>query len=732
MTYNCHAGVVLGTETQKLNELVRSPKTSVEVCGHLHKRLIASHSGHGRCIKLSNSLEFESQTIPCQSIIPGTEYAFCQAGTSADFSPEGSFLMGAPGSKNWRGTFFKRFISKVITNEEDVFNISIETDHFAPFTKPDGSNITNMYSYLGMSVRSGYVGSDPSKIMHISGAPRSKEVGQVDIYNSDEQMIHQHTIHGEQFGSYFGHEIVIMDINSDGKDDMIVGAPFYRKQGICGAIYVYMNEKGITNKVTPQKITSRKMMDTECEKLNCLDARFGFSMASAGDLDGDGFNDLVVGAPYEGQGAIYIFHGRRSDLSPEPAQRIYAGDLKTPFKALAFGSSLAGSGFDVDGNGYPDILVGSYASDTAFLFFSRPVANVKFRFENLPKFVDPMKKEENCKGNACFTMRVCFILSPAKNPSNTMSKLLLSYSVETDTEPRVRSQFYIEKRLNINFSGQDNIRDYLRPLTYQLTFQAFEKSGPTIDYQPGGTIPNYNDYPVIVGVKASHILLVHFRKNCGDDEVCSSNLKLQASLNLTRSADSSNYVLRVGQDRELEVKLAVENKLEDAHQANLYITVPANFGFIGTSGKDTVCSKLEEQNVVECSVGNPLPPNERVEFGVRLDPRMALPSKEVIDLKVMVNTTSNEMDSKDNEVTLKLEVIVETDLGIRGFKKEQNKGKKLDENNKSTSFRICVEKNDLNKIRDPNIWPSGVILRDWIFNQQTVRAGQRVTSKYQQ
>lgn len=50
------------------------------------------------------------------------------------------------------------------------------------------------------------------------------------------------------------------------------------------------------------------------------ETRFGHSMTSLGDLNLDGFNDLAVGAPYEGRGAIYIYLGSQDGLIREPAQ----------------------------------------------------------------------------------------------------------------------------------------------------------------------------------------------------------------------------------------------------------------------------------------------------------------------------------------------------------------------------------------------------------------------------
>ena len=48
-------------------------------------------------------------------------------------------------------------------------------------------------------------------------------------------------------------------------------------------------------------------------------------MASAGDLNGDGFNDVVIGAPMTeyGKGAVYVYHGSANGIQSEPRQVIY-------------------------------------------------------------------------------------------------------------------------------------------------------------------------------------------------------------------------------------------------------------------------------------------------------------------------------------------------------------------------------------------------------------------------
>lgn len=93
-------------------------------------------------------------------------------------------------------------------------------------------------------------------------------------------------------------------------------------------------------------------------------------MTSLGDINLDGFGDFAVGAPYDGpngRGAVYVYHGSKRGPLVKPSQIIYPEDLPETGFLSTFGFSLSG-GIDLDGNLYPDLVVGAYEANKALVF----------------------------------------------------------------------------------------------------------------------------------------------------------------------------------------------------------------------------------------------------------------------------------------------------------------------------------------------------------------------------
>jgi hypothetical protein len=52
----------------------------------------------------------------------------------------------------------------------------------------------------------------------------------------------------------------------------------------------------------------------------CVICRFGFAITNLGDLNKDEYDDIAIGAPYEGNGVIYVYKGSALGIVTEPSQ----------------------------------------------------------------------------------------------------------------------------------------------------------------------------------------------------------------------------------------------------------------------------------------------------------------------------------------------------------------------------------------------------------------------------
>ncbi len=146
--------------------------------------------------------------------------------------------------------------------------------------------------------------------------------------------------------NYFGSLAGGVDFDGDGYGDLAVGSNNHDLYGTnAGLVYVYYG--GSTGLVasSEQQIAASDSADS---------LRFGIELGGVGDVDGDGFDDLAV-AGSGGAGAVYIYYGSASGLVAGSEQKITASDGSTNDRFIAISSSR----FDLDGDGYDDLVVGA-------------------------------------------------------------------------------------------------------------------------------------------------------------------------------------------------------------------------------------------------------------------------------------------------------------------------------------------------------------------------------------
>lgn len=151
------------------------------------------------------------------------------------------------------------------------------------------------------------------------------------------------------------------------------------------------------------------------------DGHFGTSLGKIGDLNGDGFNDLAVSAPMEGEGAVYIFLGSEKGISTKPIQKISLQDSihsKFTGEKSLFGFSISG-GADIDSNRYNDIAISAPNSEKVFIYKTYPVISIESQI-NSP--INPLPFD-----NGTIDVRLCSKYVNNRNFSKEVCKLIFIF-----------------------------------------------------------------------------------------------------------------------------------------------------------------------------------------------------------------------------------------------------------------------------------------------------------------
>ena len=153
------------------------------------------------------------------------------------------------------------------------------------------------------------------------------------------------TLTGKAANHYFGCSVATAgDVDGDGYDDVIVGAQRDAADGTnAGRAYVFYGG-GSPDSIADRTLTGETPGDY-----------FGYSVGTAGDVNGDGYADVFVGAPYndaggEDAGRVYVFYGGPADSTADVT-------LSGAEAGERFGRS-AGTAGDVFGDGFADVVVG--------------------------------------------------------------------------------------------------------------------------------------------------------------------------------------------------------------------------------------------------------------------------------------------------------------------------------------------------------------------------------------
>jgi hypothetical protein len=163
--------------------------------------------------------------------------------------------------------------------------------------------------------------------------------------------VHWHA-EANNFGARMGRAVgTAGDVNGDGYSDVIVGAPYYADEGLEneGKVWVFL---GSAAGLSPTSSWSREG--------NQNGAHYGWSVGTAGDVNGDGFADVIIGIEawtngQSNEGRASLYHGAPTSAG---LQSTWAWSTESDLASAHYGYSVGTAG-DVNGDGYADVIVGA-------------------------------------------------------------------------------------------------------------------------------------------------------------------------------------------------------------------------------------------------------------------------------------------------------------------------------------------------------------------------------------
>ncbi len=173
----------------------------------------------------------------------------------------------------------------------------------------------------------------------------------------------QGTVSNGDFGNAAG---TAGDVNGDGYADIIVGANEYTSFGKGQAYVWHGSATGLGAAGTPANA------DWSAAGSATQDA-FGKQVGTAGDVDGDGYDDVLIGAPFAestsleaDEGRVFLYHGSPEGLKP------FAGWIGENDQAGAWLGYVAATAGDVNGDGFDDVIVTTWRYDLAYVYYGSP------------------------------------------------------------------------------------------------------------------------------------------------------------------------------------------------------------------------------------------------------------------------------------------------------------------------------------------------------------------------
>ncbi|XP_031833769.2 integrin alpha-8 isoform X1 [Nomia melanderi] len=584
-----------------------------------------------------------------------------------------SLLLGCPGAFEEKGHFV------LVTDSFNTFQVIHPSE--------DASD-----NYFGYAVTAGYY-FKKGELWYASSGPRAASmIGQVSLvnhryinsinYRNEEN---KRTVNGEQHGEYFGATLSSCDLNSDGKDELIVGAPLWTKDIDEGRIYIFTtSHNGMFEKQTFEGQRSG--------------SRFGSAITCLGDIDYDGYADFAVGAPYEDRtGAIYIFNGNSNGLYKRYSQKIFGKQ---------FGENIRGFGIsiseprDINADKYPDIAIGAYLSEQTVVVTSKPVVMITTELIYTGK-------EKLLQNSTNFFIQGCTFYG-GMNPPEHLGKYVMKVSINNHINKNnhisitnLTNLFYLEivtfltidqmhgrafygvernnyiykeYELNKNETSckeykihlKKNIQNIIDPLEISVSITLNEnlqsknaqlnKTNSNIFCKSCASINKIQS-------KTEDSIKLPFAVDCGEDNICTSDVRITLSTDLPLG---NRYT--IGSKSVIKFIINIHNYGEPAYQTKIYVYIPESIPLESIPPSCIESSHRNNTSELICDIENPLKKNETLILF--LDTTKIL--YDINQIELITNFTMQSEQKYPSNNTYSLIIYFDTDINIEITGKAQD------------------------------------------------------------
>ncbi|KAM9859985.1 integrin alpha-5-like [Aulostomus maculatus] len=628
----------------------------------------------GSCYLSVDNLKTFVEYAPCRTERHGPAgQGYCQGGFSADFTKDGRIVLGGPGSFYWQGQLISATPEEIVkAYYPSYFLLSVAG-------QIQTRQVQGSYddSYLGYSVAVGEFSGDDEEDF-ITGVPKGLMLYGLVSVLSGRDLKSLLNVTGEQMGSYFGYAVATTDINNDGLDDLVVGAPMFMCRGSdgrleeLGKVYVYLQRGPLLLEPSQHHLLGLQPF-----------SRFGTSLAPLGDLNQDGFNDVAVGCPYGGddqQGLVLVYNGHAGGLKDTPTQTLSGQWASSSFPAN-FGFALRGNR-DLDQNGYPDLIVGAFGADKSVLYRSRPIVSASASLTVQPNMFN--QEEKSCElstGNgsmavSCVSISFCLLANGKHLPSHLGFVVELQLdSVKQSQKEAVRRTLFLHSQqpslvksvslangehwchdTKIYLRSEEEFRDKLSPIFIRLNF-SLDAEAP-VDQHGLRPILNYQTEQ-LVEQKAQ------IQLDCGEDNICVPDLKL--------AVYGARTEVYLGDENPLSLTFNARNEGEGgAYEAELYVALPPEADYSGIARNNASLTQLtcsyEAENDTRfllCDLGNPMKSGTSFWAGLRFTVPRLQDSRRTVQFELQIRS-KNANNSESEVVLYELEVAAMADVILQG------------------------------------------------------------------